>query len=240
MSRERVAGSVDEARVAAIDGQARGATPLRLDFLVNGDEAAWRAFVAEYDPQLRAVVRHATEATQPLSQDEVDDVLGDFWLALIADNKRMLRAFNPQRGATLLTWLTFHIAGLAHDRASRRAREPERVSLKHARHVADPRPLPTPRFASEGATIDAAIRECVRSTVVDVVRQELAASHQHRDREEADRPRPAAWWAEQLGCSAESLIKRAKRGSLEAVKIGARYYFTRAQIDGSRRWTRVG
>jgi hypothetical protein len=212
---------------------------VHLDAIVRGEQSAWRAFVAEYDPQLRTVVRHAAEATHPLTEDEIDDVLGDFWLAVVADNKRMLRAFNPRRGAALLTWMTFHVARIAHEHAASRAREPERVSLKHARHVADPRPQPQPRFASEIATIDSAIRECVRSTVVDVVRQELATSAQHRDREEADRPRPAAWWAEQLGCSAESLIKRAKRGSLAAVKIGTRYYFTRAQIDGSRRWSRT-
>lgn len=213
---------------------------VHLDAILRGEQSAWRAFVAEYDPQMRTVVRHAAEATHPLTEDEIDDVLGDFWLAVVADNKRMLRAFNPRRGAALLTWMTFHVARIAHERASTRASEPKHVPLTHARRVPDPRPLPTPRFAAERATIDVAIRECVRSEVVDVVRKEMAALTQQRDHEEADRPRAAAWWAEQLGCSAESLIKRAKRGSLEAVKIGARYYFTRAQIDGSRRWNRVG
>lgn len=220
-------------------GEANGAQPPSLDAILRGDEAAWRAFVATYDPPLRVVVRHAAEATHPLAEDEIDDVLGDFWLAAIADDKRMLRAFNPRRGAPLMTWLTFHVARIAHERTSKRARRPEHVGLSHARNIADPRPLPTGRPFSEGASLDSALRECVRTTVVEVMREERAAADQTRRDDEAERPRPAAWWAEQLGCSAESLIKRAKRGSLESVKIGARYYFTRSQIDGSRRWRRA-
>jgi hypothetical protein len=126
--------------------------------------------------------------------------------------------------------------------------EPEMVPLDAAIHIPAPIPRRHGRAASRGqqtipssasGTIDAAIRECVRSTVVAVVREELAEANRARDAAEADQPRPAAWWAEQLGCSAESLVKRVKRGSLQCVKIGARYYFTRAQIDGSRRWQRT-
>jgi hypothetical protein len=213
-----------------------------LRAVLVGDESAWRTFVANYDPPLRAVVRHATEATQPLTENEIDDVLGDFWLAVVADNKRMLFAFDPKRGSALLTWLTFHVAHIAYEHVHRRAGEPKFVPLGHARNVPDPRPTPAARLRAESAgagSIDAAIAECVRSTVVAVVREELATAKHERDMAEADRPRSAAWWAEHLGCSAESLVKRAKRGSLEYVKIGARYYFTRAQVDGSRRWQRA-
>lgn len=219
-------------------GAQEGGAPPSLDAILRGDESAWRRFVATYDPPLRAVVRHAAEATHPLAEDEIDDVLGDFWLAVVADDKRLLRAFNPRRGAPLMTWLTFHVARITHERSLKQSRRPAHVALSHARHVADPRPLPSGRLSSEGATLDAVLRDCVRTTVVEVMREERAAANQGRADDEATRPRPAAWWAEQLGCSAESLIKRAKRGSLESVKIGSRYYFTRAQIDGSRRWER--
>ena len=213
-----------------------------LSDVLAGNESASPAFVRYYASRLRAVVQHATEATaDPLTEDEIDDVLGDFWLALVANRKRMLRAFDPTRGSDLLTWLTFHVAHIACRRLIERAEVPRFVSLRHARNVPDPQPAPEPKFRSEtgGATIDAAIRECVRSTVVTVVREELATANREHNREEADRPRSAAWWAEHLGCSAESLVKRAKRGSLDCVRIGCRYYFTRAQIDGSRRWQRA-
>jgi hypothetical protein len=217
--------------------------PPSLSAVLSGNESAWRAFVAYYDVRLRAVARHASAAARDsLDEDEIDDVLGDFWLTVLADDKRMLRAFDPRRGSELLTWLTFHVAQIAHQRVSQRGDSPTFVALRNARDVADPGDTPSPRLRSEignAGTIDAAIRECVRSTVVSVVREELASANHNRDREEVDRPRSAAWWGEHLGCSAESLVKRAKRGSLEYVKIGARYYFTRAQIDGSRRWQRA-
>jgi hypothetical protein len=217
--------------------------PPPLSAVLSGDESAWRAFVTYYEPRLRSVVRHASEATpDPLRDDEVDDVLGDFWLNVVTNDKKMLRVFDPRRGSDLLTWLTFHVAHLAYERLAERSDTPTTVSLRNARKVADPHDAPQPKLRSEigaAGSIDAAIRECVRTTVVSVVREELATANRDRDREEADRPRSAAWWAEHLGCSAESLVKRAKRGSLEYVKIGARYYFTRAQIDGSRRWQRL-
>src|SRR5581483_6062981 len=78
-----------------------------LAAVLDRDEAAWRRFVAHFDGPLRAVVRHATEATYALSDDQIDDVLGDFWMALVANDMRLLRAFNPARGSALLTWLTF-------------------------------------------------------------------------------------------------------------------------------------
>jgi DNA-directed RNA polymerase specialized sigma24 family protein len=212
-----------------------------LSAVFAGDESAWRTFVAHYDPRLRAVARHATEATRPLTEDEIDDVLGDFWLAVVANDKRMLRAFDPRRGSDLLTWLTFHVARIAYEHVERAVREPEFVPLDQVPEISDPRPAPLTRLRSESgaSTIDAAIRECVRSTVVAVVREELSTANRAREMAEADRPRSAAWWAERLGCSAESLVKRAKRGSLEYVKIGARYFFTKAQVEGSRRWQRA-
>src|SRR4051812_14545822 len=70
-----------------------------------GSEQAWRGFVKKYDPLLRDVVHQAT-AEDPLSKSDMDDVLGEFWAAVVADNMRLLRSFNPSRGSTLLTWLT--------------------------------------------------------------------------------------------------------------------------------------
>ncbi len=205
------------------------------------DDLAWREFVKRFDLPLREVIRYAASATaHPLDPDEIDDVMGDFWVLLLEGDRRVLRAFNPLHGASLQTWLTFHVAQVAYEHVHRAAREPKFVSLRQARNVADSRPLPDPRLRNESAgTIDAAIRECVRSAIVQVVREELTADKREREAVEADKPRSAAWWAQQLGCSAESLVKRVRRGTLEATRIGCRFYFTKAQIDGSRRWQRA-
>ena len=128
------------------------------------DEAAWRRFVGRYNESLRAVVRHATEVTHPLSDDQVDDVLGDFWLALVANDMRMLRAFNPTRGAALLTWLTFHVAHVVHEHLRRLGEEPMFVTLYEARNVPAPRSR-TPRLRNEAPSVDEAIRAAVRDVV---------------------------------------------------------------------------
>lgn len=56
-----------------------------LDDVLRGDAAAWRRFVAYYEPRLRALVHDAADATELFSDADVDDVLGEFWLAVVSD-----------------------------------------------------------------------------------------------------------------------------------------------------------
>jgi excisionase family DNA binding protein len=140
------------------------------------DQRAWNAFVRKYDPPLRAVVRHAAEAVSPLDDAQVGDVLGDFWLRLVENDLRPLRTFNPSRGSSLLTWLTFHVAQVAYEHLHQKASGPKTVPLAHARNVADPRPLPSPRFRNElpRSTIEEAIGEVVRHAVAAELQKTLA------------------------------------------------------------------
>jgi DNA-directed RNA polymerase specialized sigma24 family protein len=126
-----------------------------LRAVLQRDEAACREMVRRYDGELRAVVRHAAEATSPLTDDQIDDVLGDFWLRIVADDFRMLRAFDPSRsGAALFTWLTFQVAHVVHQYLRRIGREPETVPLDHARNVPGP-PAPAPSLRSERTRAEA-------------------------------------------------------------------------------------
>jgi excisionase family DNA binding protein len=140
------------------------------------DEAAWRRFVGRYDGPLRVVVRHATEATHPLTDDQVDDILGDFWAALITNEMRILRAFNPARGATLLTWLTFQVAHVAYEHLRRLGEEPTWVPLHEARNVPAPRPR-SPRLRDEVPSVDEAIRAAVRDAVATELRNAIGSVH---------------------------------------------------------------
>jgi hypothetical protein len=126
-----------------------------LRAVLQRDEAACREMVRRYDDELREIVRHAAEAILPLTDDQVDDVLGDFWLRIVADDFRMLRAFDPSRpGAALFTWLTFQVAHVAHEHLRRMGKEPETVPLGHARNVRGP-PAATPSLRSERARAEA-------------------------------------------------------------------------------------
>ena len=110
--------------------------------VLEGDEVAWRSFVARHDAALRTIVRQATETTNALSDDQIDDVMGDFWLAVVSNDMRLLRSFKPERGSTLLTWLTFHVAKTANNRVARLLAEPTMVPLDEALHVPAPWPRP--------------------------------------------------------------------------------------------------
>lgn len=98
----------------------------------------------------------------------LDDVLRDFWFAAVADDMRMLRAFKPERGAALLTWLTFHVAHIASEHIRRKGEEATFVPIDEARHVAAP----------VQASVDEAIRAVVRDAITREMRQTVKATSQ--------------------------------------------------------------
>jgi excisionase family DNA binding protein len=155
---------------------------VELRAALERDEAAWRRFVARYDGALRSVVRHAAEHDNPLSEDQVDEVLGDFWLAIVANDMSLLRRFNPARGASLLTWLTFHVAQIAYEHLRRLGEQPTFVPLHEARHVAAPAARPS-RLRNEAATdhsIEGAIRSVVRDAIASEMRNAFAGGTRSR------------------------------------------------------------
>lgn len=119
--------------------------------VLDRDEVTWQQLMRRFDPTLREVVRHAAEAIAPLGDADVDDVMGDFWLRLVEEDFRLLRAFNPSRGSALSSWLTFQVAHVAHQYLHRQRREPPLVPLGRAENVADPRPIPSSRLRTEEA-----------------------------------------------------------------------------------------
>jgi hypothetical protein len=110
-------------RTAGSNDSSMGEVP-DLAPVLAGDASAWTRFVAYYESRLRAVVRQAADHIEAFSNTDVDDVLRDFWFAAVADDMRMLRAFKPERGAALLTWLTFHVAHIASEHIRRKAKRP--------------------------------------------------------------------------------------------------------------------
>jgi hypothetical protein len=190
------------------------------------DEVAWRHFVARYDEPLREIVRHATEATHPLTSDQIDDVLGDFWLAAVASDMRLLRAFNPARGASLLTWLTFHVAHVAHEHAQRIRARPT-VPLREARN------LPAPRVDHEGIIdLKRELMNLLRSpearrTIVDIVH---ATIEQDRSAEADDGLLDAEGAADVLAMTPGAVRKAVLRGSLPCRRIGRKLRFVRSEL----------
>lgn len=124
--------------------EAKDAAPKRLDdaALLAGvlarDEAAWREFVRRFSPALRDAVRATTD--EPMQEQDVSDVLGDFWLRMIDDDMRRLRAFDPSRGVALDSWLAIRAAQVAYERTTAERAGPRFEPLEEARHVPAPAP----------------------------------------------------------------------------------------------------
>jgi excisionase family DNA binding protein len=189
--------------------------------VVAGSEQAWRRFVKKYDPLLRDVVHQAT-AENPLDKSDMDDVLGEFWAAVVANNMRLLRSFNPSRGSTLLTWLTFHVAGIASDYIAQRAEEPTFVPLDEARNVA------APGMIDLRAEILAAINSpACRREIAKLVR---AAVREERPALVDEGLIDAKSAAELLGMTVGAIRKAAFRGSIPCRRVGRKLRFVRSEL----------
>lgn len=106
---------------------------------IANDQAAWHELMRRHATALREAAREAGEG---LDEADADDVVSDLWLSLIEDDMRGLRAFNPSRGAALLSWLTIRLSQLVYRREVARADEPETVPLATVAKLPDPRPEP--------------------------------------------------------------------------------------------------
>src|SRR4051812_31592295 len=86
------------------------------------DARAWRKLVAAHESHLRDAVREAASAEREITDDQIDDVLGDFWLLLLEDDLRRLRGFS---GDDLGAWLTMLAGQLAVNHLRRLGRQPK-------------------------------------------------------------------------------------------------------------------
>lgn len=73
---------------------------------LNGDKAAWDAFVLQYS----SLVHHTIKKTlifrhTEISSDLVDDLFQEVFLSLVKDDFFQLRRFRGDRGCTLASWL---------------------------------------------------------------------------------------------------------------------------------------
>lgn len=96
------------------------------------DQAAWRELMRRHANALREAAR---EVSEHVGEADADDVVSDLWLSLIENDMRGLRAFDPSRGAALLSWLTIRLSQLVYRREVQRAREPDFVPLAMAKKV---------------------------------------------------------------------------------------------------------
>jgi excisionase family DNA binding protein len=116
--------------------------------VLERDELAWREFERRFSAPLHDAVVAATDP--PLADDEVDDVVADFWLRLLERDMQRLRSYDARRGTPLATWLALRISQVAYKRARRQCAEPHTVPLQDIEEVADLRASPLPDLRRHG------------------------------------------------------------------------------------------
>jgi RNA polymerase sigma-70 factor (ECF subfamily) len=100
-----------------------------LSAVLEGDRRASRSFFERYNCTIEMCVRKVLRNNQRRPSDEdVRDLVADVWLALMEDDKRPLRRFDPARRIRVATWVGLLARNKAIDRL--RGRQDHAVSLE--------------------------------------------------------------------------------------------------------------
>lgn len=74
--------------------------------LLADDAPAWRHFTAEYSRVIIGCIRRVlSRFTRVTSDHDVDEVYARFCFELLANDRKKLRAFDPEKGGRLGTWV---------------------------------------------------------------------------------------------------------------------------------------
>jgi len=111
-----------------------------LPALLAGGKRDWDRFVAAAAPVIHAVARRVVSA-HGVAADEAVDVAQDVFVRLCADDRRLLRTYNPAR-ASMGTWLAVVARSCAIDHLRRRRQThasidevPESAAAFEDRHI---------------------------------------------------------------------------------------------------------
>ena len=110
-----------------------------LRAVLASDAGAWREFVRRFDKAMRRCVRGVAGRYRNVrSSDDIDEVMGEVYLGLVADDMQRLRAFDETRGRRLSSWVGLLSIKMAHDYYRGLRRVPQFAGLDEAADVADP------------------------------------------------------------------------------------------------------
>ena len=113
-----------------------------IDALVENDALAWREFQKRYD---RLVIRCITKVTKSFSSVSVDDVreiYAQLYLSLCSNGRAKLRAFDPERGSSLSSYIGMLAIHCAYDWLRAIRREPQREAMAVAEELTSDLPDP--------------------------------------------------------------------------------------------------
>ena len=103
------------------------------DRLLQDDAEAWREFNRRYARLLYSCISRVTNRfSSRVRRDEVQEIYATLCLQLLANNKRKLRSFEPERGNKLGSWLGMLATHCAYDFLRTMRREPVWAQMAEA------------------------------------------------------------------------------------------------------------
>lgn len=114
-----------------------------LDGLIEGHPIAWREFNRRYSRMLGAcIARVINRFSRSVGSDDAKEVYSTLCLSLVAENKRRLRNFEPNRGTKLGTWLAMLAVHSAYDYLRCLRRKPAGVPIEDVAELVNVAPAP--------------------------------------------------------------------------------------------------
>lgn len=196
-----------------------------LEEVLARNQRAWAELVRRHEPAIRDAVREIV-----CDSDDVDDVVGAFWLRMLERDMRWLRAFAPDNGTDLCAWLSIHAAQIANDHRRKRERERRRTtSLDYARTAAAVEPTMTTH-----TSVDRAIRDAVRDVVreeIETLRRTMESSAAPTANRSANEYLSIADAAEFVGVHPATVRGWINEGRLRGHRAGRHHRVKRAELE---------
>jgi RNA polymerase sigma-70 factor (ECF subfamily) len=128
-----------------------------------GAEVAWRELLRRFRALIHGCIARLTSRHRAiLSPCDADEIYAEVLVALLADDRRRLRAFDPCRGVRLSSWLAVLTSRLAIDYARARAARPLPCRGEEPPEVEDEAlsPLDELLEVERRRTVSTALRAC--------------------------------------------------------------------------------
>ena len=93
---------------------------------------AWCEFHRRFDHHIHQRIRAVTARVKGV---DVDEIYGRFVMAIMADDFRKLRRYDPERGTSLSTWLGVIATNLTKDHLRALSRRPACVEMEAVHHM---------------------------------------------------------------------------------------------------------
>lgn len=96
-----------------------------LHEVLNGDDRAWRELLRRYRSLIyRCITKVTSRVSMALCEDDLDEIHAELCMNLLRDDMKKLRAYDPNRGVKLSTWVGMLAVNTAYDHLRKRARFP--------------------------------------------------------------------------------------------------------------------